>query len=104
MDKDQVSVLLALPGVANSSLAKGLAAGVPTSGNPLKLLANLDTFQEATKKEIQNFSYVKKMQTGEAKEEEELDAETLLRGIPEDLLDIESLNAKHKAREKRLAE
>lgn len=57
----------------------------------MKLLANLDTFQDATKKEIQNFSYVKKMQTGEVKEEEELDAETLLKGIPEDLLDAESL-------------
>lgn len=44
------------------------------------------------------------MVTGEAKEEEEVDAETLLRGIPEDLLDVESLNAKRKAQEKRLSE
>ncbi len=68
------------------------------------MLASLDTFQDATKKEIQSFSYMKKIEKGEIKEEEELDAETLLDGIPEDLLDEESLQAKRKAQEKREAE
>jgi hypothetical protein len=77
---------------------------VHSSGNPLKLLASLDTFQDATKKEIQSFSYLKKIEKGEIKEDEELDADTLLAGIPEDLLDEESLQAKRKAEEKREAE
>lgn len=99
--EEQSSSFQHLPGVAGSSL--GGKGGLQTGGNPLKLLAALDQFEEATKRQIQGFSYMKDLESGLVNEEEELDVETLLEGIRDEDLDAESLIAKRRAQDKKAA-